>query len=265
MARSPGASTRRSAGRPADVPLVVGLRVLHDFVERSGAVFLLEAFPDGHHHVAVRRRLLKDVLAGNAEPSQHFPREPRAVRSPRQRKVPAERAFSFPARDRAATGPILARGTAAQPFVFGTARTVTFTRRVRVRIRGRTFTRRVRVRVPSVRRVLGCGGGTTCESAVQQVTINPGGSTGWHTHPGATFVAVAQGEGVLYHAGTTSCASERYAAGSGFYQTEDDVHTLRNEGTSALVIFAFYILPPGTPNTAIRTDQPQPAGCPNVR
>jgi hypothetical protein len=163
-----------------------------------------------------------------------------------------------------AGGPIVARGTAAQPFVLGTAQTTTVTRRVRVRVRGKTYVRRVRVSVPTVRPVISCGGGTTCDSAVQQVTINPGGTTGWHTHPGATFVAVAQGEGVLYHAGTSSCPSERYAAGTGFYQTERDVHTFRNEGTSPLVIYAFYVLPPGTANTAIRVDQPQPTGCPNI-
>jgi hypothetical protein len=31
-----------------------------------------------------------------------------------------------------------------------------------------------------------------------------------------------------------------------------------------LVVHALYVLPPGTPNTAIRTDQPQPPNCPTI-
>lgn len=163
-----------------------------------------------------------------------------------------------------AGGPIVARGTVAQELILGTARTATVSRRVRVKVAGKSYSRTVRVSIPSLRRLIACGGGTTCDTAVQQVTINPGGTTGWHTHPGVTFVAVAQGEGVLYHAGASSCPSERSAAGTGFYQTEADVHTFRNEGSTALVLYAFYLLPPATPNTSIRVDQPQPAGCPAI-
>jgi len=164
-----------------------------------------------------------------------------------------------------AGGPIIARGISAQTFFVGAPQTSSVTRTVRVKVRGKTYTRRVRLSVPSARRLIGCGDGVTCDIAFQQVTINPGGSTGWHTHPGVTWVAVAQGEGVLYQAGATSCPSLRYGAGSGFYQPETEVHTFRNEGTSPLVFYAYYIMPSGTPNTGIRIDQPQPAGCPNVR
>jgi len=163
-----------------------------------------------------------------------------------------------------AGGPIVARGTVAQELILGTARTASVSRRVTVKVGGKSYRRTVRVSVPSLRRIIACGGGTTCESAFQQVTINPGGTTGWHTHPGVTFVAVAQGEGVLYHAGTSSCPSERVAAGFGFQQTEADVHTFRNEGSTTLVLYAYYLLPPATPNTSIRVDQPQPAGCPTI-
>jgi hypothetical protein len=39
---------------------------------------------------------------------------------------------------------------------------------------------------------------------------------------------------------------------------------MRNEGSTPLVLWAFYALPPGTQTTAIRIDQPQPAECPNI-
>jgi mannose-6-phosphate isomerase-like protein (cupin superfamily) len=56
----------------------------------------------------------------------------------------------------------------------------------------------------------------------------------------------------------------KYGVGSGFFQPSADVHTFRNEGSVPLVVHAMYVLPSGTPNTAIRTDQPQPPNCPTI-
>ncbi len=164
------------------------------------------------------------------------------------------------------TGPILSRGEVHEKIILGEPTTTTVTRNVKVRVRGRTYTRRVRVKVPSVKPLISCRLASRCDTAVQQVTITPGGHTGWHTHPGPTFVTVAEGEGTLYHGGAagTPCMSHKYAVGKGFFQPSADVHNLRNEGSTNLVVHALYLLPAGTPNTAIRTDQPQPANCPSI-
>ena len=45
-----------------DVPLVLGLRVLHQVSEQLEHAVLLNAFPDQHHHIASRARLMADVL-----------------------------------------------------------------------------------------------------------------------------------------------------------------------------------------------------------
>jgi len=163
-----------------------------------------------------------------------------------------------------AGGPILARGTAAETFVIGTPQTVTVTKTVRIRVAGKVYTRRVKVKVDTVQRLMTCGGGTACDTAVQQVTINPGGHTGWHNHPGPTLVAISQGEGTLYHEGGTNCTGHKFAGSSGFFQPSSEIHNLRNEAADPLVLYAFYVLPSGTPSTAIRTDQPQPSNCPNI-
>jgi hypothetical protein len=165
-----------------------------------------------------------------------------------------------------AGAPILSRGTATEDVVIGNPASKKVTRRVTFRVRGRTVTKRVRVKVKTVTPLISCSVATPCDTATQQVTLDPGGHTGWHTHPGVTFVSVTQGEGTLYHAGAagTPCTGQKYAVGSGFFQSFKDVHTLRNEGTVPLVVHALYVLPPGTPNTAIRTDQPQPPNCPNI-
>lgn len=160
-------------------------------------------------------------------------------------------------------GPIVARGPAAQSVVIGVPRTATVMRTVRVRVGRKVVRKRVSFKVPSVRPLMTCGEAAPCDIAFQQLTIAPGGYTGWHTHPGPTFVAVAQGEGTLYH-GITGCPAHKYGVGSAFLQPVTEVHNLRNEGSAPLVVYAFYALPPGTPNTAIRIDQPQPASCPNV-
>ncbi len=163
-------------------------------------------------------------------------------------------------------GPILSRGTVTEDVVIGNPVRKTVTRRVRFRVRGRTVTRRVRVRVKSVRRLIACSAAKPCDTAFQQVTINPGGYTGWHTHPGPTFVSVTQGEGTLYHGGPagTGCSGTTYGVGAGFFQPSADVHNLRNEGAVPLVVHAFYVLPAGTPSTSIFTDQPQPPNCPTI-
>jgi quercetin dioxygenase-like cupin family protein len=146
--------------------------------------------------------------------------------------------------------------------VIGTPKSVTATKTLRVRVKGKVVTRKVSF-LSDGHALMSCGEATACDTAIQQLTIPPGGYTGWHTHPGPTFVAVAQGEGTLYH-GMSGCPSFKYAVGAGFMQPPTEVHNMRNEGSTPLVLWAFYALPPGTANAAIRIDQPQPAECPNI-
>jgi len=156
----------------------------------------------------------------------------------------------------------VARGPVSQSVVIGVPETKTATKTVRVRVGRKTVTRRVSFTYDTVSSMMTCGA-TACDTAYQQLTIQPGGRTGWHSHPGPTFVAVAQGEGTLYHA-MSGCPATKYGVGAGFMQPPTEVHNMRNEGSTPLVLWAFYALPPGTSNAAIRIDQPQPAECPNI-
>ena len=160
-------------------------------------------------------------------------------------------------------GKILARGVVAQKLIVGVPATKIVKKRVRIRVAGKIVTRRVRVRVRTVRPLIRCRAAAPCDTAFQELTIAPGGYTGWHTHPGPAFAAVVQGEGTLYHA-RAGCPAHTYGPSSGFFQPSADVHNFRNEGSAALKLYAFYVLPSGTPNAGIRVDQPQPADCPNV-
>ena len=156
-----------------------------------------------------------------------------------------------------------ARGPVSQSVVIGVPKSATATKVVTVRVKGKVVKRKVSFTYQTVTPMMTCGTSTACDTAYQQLTIPPGGFTGWHTHPGPTFVAVAQGEGTLYH-GMSGCPSFKYATGAGFMQPSTEVHNMRNEGSTPLVLWAFYALPPGTANAAIRIDQPQPAECPNI-
>ena len=100
------------------------------------------------------------------------------------------------------------------------------------------------------------------EIAAQRIVIQPGGTLGWHSHPGPTVVTILRGTMSFYHA--EHCTHEiEYATGQSFSNLPDEIHMARNEGTEPVVVFASYYLQQGTPPTALRIDQPSPgAGCP---
>ena len=100
------------------------------------------------------------------------------------------------------------------------------------------------------------------EVAYQRVVVQPGGTLGWHSHPGPTLVTILRGTMSFYHA--EDCTMEiEYSAGQSFSNLPDEIHMARNEGTEDLVIFASYFVPVQTPPVALRIDQPSPGpGCP---
>jgi len=154
---------------------------------------------------------------------------------------------------------VLGRGTVSG-FVFGKPTTATVTRKVTIKTKAGVFRKTIKFKVPSIDMAIDCTNG--CDTAFQQATVSPGGSSGWHTHPGATFVGIGQGEITYDHVIGGACHSEKFSAGSGFGQMPTEVHNGRNASSGTLVIYTMYVLPTGTPNSGIRIDQPQPTGCP---
>jgi quercetin dioxygenase-like cupin family protein len=159
---------------------------------------------------------------------------------------------------------VLARGIFGQSYTFGTPTTAVVKRKIRIKTKNGIIARTLSIKVPSLLRAITCEPENPCDTAVQQATVQPGGSSGWHTHPGATFVAVAQGEGTLYRVIGSDCPATKLTAGTGFAQMPTELHIVRNEGAVPFVVYTFYVLPRGTPNTGIRIDQPQPAACPSI-
>ena len=74
--------------------------------------------------------------------------------------------------------------------------------------------------------------------------IVPGGHTGWHSHPGISFVSVKSGTATEYH-GDDPATPNLYPAGTGFVEEAGGVHIIRNEGTADLELIAFQLIPHG--------------------
>jgi quercetin dioxygenase-like cupin family protein len=92
----------------------------------------------------------------------------------------------------------------------------------------------------------------------QTITLAPGGTSGWHSHPGPAILSVKSGTLTFYEAHDPSCTPHVFAAGTGFVEPGGDVHIARNEGTENLTLNVTYIIPRNAPQ---RIDQPDPGNC----
>lgn len=109
--------------------------------------------------------------------------------------------------------------------------------------------------LPAVRRI------TSAEFAVQQVTIAPGGATGWHTHPGPAIVLVKSGEFTLYNKSDAACRGTMYKAGQSFIDAGfGNVHIGRNEGAANVELYVVYLIPLPSGQSP-RIDAPAPGNC----
>ena len=81
---------------------------------------------------------------------------------------------------------------------------------------------------------------------VQSNVWDPGGDTGWHSHPGHSLIIVTAGAVTDYEGDDTTCKPSVYTAGTGFVDSGGDhVHIIRNEGTVQATTIAVQIIPSG--------------------
>jgi quercetin dioxygenase-like cupin family protein len=83
-----------------------------------------------------------------------------------------------------------------------------------------------------------------------QITIQPGASIGWHSHPGPAVVVVQQGTLTIYDGEDPTCTGRRYGPGEGGAAFVDlgqgHVHNAANEGTTVVSVYVTYFdVPPG--------------------
>jgi quercetin dioxygenase-like cupin family protein len=88
-------------------------------------------------------------------------------------------------------------------------------------------------------------GGPT-DVVVRHIVIEPGGSTGWHYHPGELIAVV--------HKGTLTrtledCSVQTNSPGQSFVEAAGDshAHVGRNLGTEPVELYVTYVIPTGAP------------------
>jgi quercetin dioxygenase-like cupin family protein len=90
--------------------------------------------------------------------------------------------------------------------------------------------------------------------------IDPGGTTGWHKHPGPSLILVVSGQVTNYTSQDPNCAGHTYTAGQGFIDAGgNDEHTLHNNGTTEAETIAVQLIPHGAPR---KIDEANPTSCP---
>jgi len=97
---------------------------------------------------------------------------------------------------------------------------------------------------------------------VQSNVWKPGGTSGWHTHPGPSLIIVTAGTITGYEGDDPSCTPQVYLQGMGFVDPGGGhVHVLRNEDTaSEASTIAVQLLPALATR---RIDAAAPGNCPS--
>jgi len=100
----------------------------------------------------------------------------------------------------------------------------------------------------------------TSDVYVQSNTWEPGGSTGWHTHPGWSLIIVTSGAVTAYDGDDPHCTPHVYTAGQSFVdEGGGHVHQIRNESaTDRATGVAVQVIPSGATRTQPAAD---PGNC----
>jgi hypothetical protein len=94
-----------------------------------------------------------------------------------------------------------------------------------------------------------------------KTATTPGGTTGWHSHPGPSLIQVVAGTVTNYEGDDPNCTPHVYTAGMGFVDAGGkDVHMLVNEGSVPAETIAVQLLPQ---DAVRRIDAPDPGNCPH--
>ena len=97
---------------------------------------------------------------------------------------------------------------------------------------------------------------------VQQITIAPGGHTGWHTHPGNAIAVVKSGALTVYDGDDPTCTGRTITEGQVYLDPgRGHIHLGRNESTTLPldIVVTYLDVPLGG---GVREDGENPGNCP---
>jgi hypothetical protein len=83
-----------------------------------------------------------------------------------------------------------------------------------------------------------------------RITLPPGGSTGWHRHPGPGFMVVTQGAVTVY---ANDCRKTTYTKGQAYVEVPGLVNLVRNDGAEQAVFVGSFVVPS---TASLRIDVP---------
>lgn len=86
------------------------------------------------------------------------------------------------------------------------------------------------------------------------IKLAPGAYSGWHSHPGPTFIAVRSGTATFYDDCDGAETPHVYPAGTGLVEDAGCVHILVNEGDVDLEVVFMQIVPKGAPRRINEAD-----------
>jgi len=79
------------------------------------------------------------------------------------------------------------------------------------------------------------------DTIVQQVVVQPGGFTGWHSHPGPAIVVVQEGTFTYYDGEDPTCTPFPYGPGETFVDLgQGHVHSAWNHGAMVVKVYVTY-------------------------
>jgi quercetin dioxygenase-like cupin family protein len=91
---------------------------------------------------------------------------------------------------------------------------------------------------------------------IQDLILDPGATSGWHTHPGPEYSVVKGGQVVLQR--TPGCDPITMKAGEGFFIPGGTPHFAHNDTKDPAELYVTYTVPAGT--TVLRQDAPEQCG-----
>jgi quercetin dioxygenase-like cupin family protein len=94
--------------------------------------------------------------------------------------------------------------------------------------------------------------------SVVENRVAPGGTFGWHSHPGPSLIIVKAGTITFYRADDPTCSPDVYTAGQALIDPGNAVHVGVNEGSTDVVVVVTRLVPDGA---ATRIDEAGPATC----
>ena len=101
---------------------------------------------------------------------------------------------------------------------------------------------------------------------MENATVPPGATFGWHYHRTAVVVAVTAGTLTLYDSSGPNCTPHHYRTGQGFIEPANHIHLARNEGKTKVKLDATYIGVSASlranPSNLDVNNQPRPHKCP---